>query len=209
MLIHPWDAGTGEDEWRQWLADGRDFGQLVAVDPDRRPVIVPTHFVLDHDRVLIHLARPNPIWRALESDPHCVLTVIGDYAYIPGPWRATGDSPTSNGVPTSYYASVQISATAELIDDPMAKAALLRRQMAHFQPDGATAPISASEPPFNRMLPGLRGMILHVESVAAKFKYDDNKAQEAQRSVLRRLRERDTPGDQEAAAQQLRRARMR
>ncbi len=29
MLIHPWDAALDDDEWRDWLADGRDFGQLV------------------------------------------------------------------------------------------------------------------------------------------------------------------------------------
>ena len=29
MLIHPWDAALDEEEWRVWLADGHDFGQLV------------------------------------------------------------------------------------------------------------------------------------------------------------------------------------
>lgn len=205
MLVHPWDAAHDEQEWRRWLAEGHDFGQLVAVDPDRRPVVQPTHFVLDGDRVLLHLARPNPIWRALEDDPRCVLSIVDDYAYIPGPWRVEGDTPTSSGVPTSHYASVQLSGEAELVDDPAAKAALLQRQVEHFQPAGGTAEIAAHDGPFHRMLKGIRGVVLHVESVTAKFKYGDNKSVSLQDSVAHRLIERDGPRDRATAAQQLRR----
>ncbi|MDA3629536.1 FMN-binding negative transcriptional regulator [Saccharopolyspora oryzae] len=202
--MHPWDAARDDEEWRRWLADGHDFGQLVAVDPERRPIVQPTHFALDGDRVLIHLARPNPIWRALEHDPHCVLSVVDDYAYIPGPWRAV-DVPPSSGVPTSHYASVQLSGTAELVDDPEGKAALLRRQIEHFQPAGGTDEVRAQDGPFHRMLKGIRGVVVHVESVTAKFKYDDHKPVEMQESVTRNLIERDAPRDRAAAAQQRRR----
>lgn len=208
MLVRPWDSAT-EAEWRQWIADGHDFGQLVAVGPDRTPVITPTHFVLDGDRVLLHLARANPIWHALENDPRCVLTVLGDAAFIPGPRRTTGGTPTARGVPTSDYTSVQLSGTAELVDDPKVKAELLQRQLHHFQPDAGTAPVTTEEPPFDRLLNGLRGIVLHVEAVTAKFKYGDNKPVEMQRSIAHRLRERDAPGDRESAAQHLRRAELR
>lgn len=200
MLVHPWNAATDE-EWRRWIAEGHDFGQLVAVDPERRPVIVPTHFMLDGERVLLHLARPNPIWRVLERDPHCVLAVTGDYAFVPGPWRVTDDTPTDHGVPTSYHTSVQISGSAELVDDPAAKVALLRRQIDHFQPEGGSAAITSDEP-FGRLLSGLRGLILHIESVTAVLKYDDNKPVALQVSVAQRLTDR---GEHGAAAQQLRR----
>ncbi|WP_256413742.1 FMN-binding negative transcriptional regulator [Saccharopolyspora sp. ASAGF58] len=69
----------------------------------------------------MHLTRPNPIWRALEHDPRRVLSIVDDYAYIPGPWWVEGDTPTSSGVPTSNYASVQLSGEAELVDAPAAK----------------------------------------------------------------------------------------
>ncbi|MCI2423786.1 FMN-binding negative transcriptional regulator [Saccharopolyspora sp. K220] len=205
MLVHPWDSALDEQEWRQWLADGHDFGQLVAVDPDRRPVVQPVHFALHDDRVLLHLARPNPIWRALEHDPHCVLSIVDDYAYIPGPWRVEADTPPTSGVPTSHYASVQLSGTAELVDDPDVKAALLQRQIEHFQPAGGTAEVTAHDGPFHRMLKGIRGVIVHVESVTAKFKYGDNKSAALQDSVARRLIKRDGPRDRATAAQQLRR----
>lgn len=62
VLIHPWDAPLDAAEWQAFLAEGHDFGQLIAAGRGRDvPVVVPTHFVLDGaDRVLVHLARPNP-----------------------------------------------------------------------------------------------------------------------------------------------------
>lgn len=203
MLVHPWDRAQDDQEWRDWLAHGHDFGQLVAVDPDRLPIVQPTHFALDGERVLMHLARPNPIWTALEHDPRCVLSIVDDYAYVPGPWRAEGDTPPSSGVPTSHYAAVQLSGTAELVDDSEAKATLLREQLAHFQPAGGTDAVRADEGPFHRMLPGIRGVVLHIESVTAKFKYDAHKSVELRESVAARLTERG--GRDAAAAEQVRR----
>ncbi|MGP4017954.1 FMN-binding negative transcriptional regulator [Saccharopolyspora sp. 5N708] len=209
MLVHPWDSALDDQEWQQWLTDGHDFGQLVAVDPDRRPIVQPVHFVFDDDRVLLHLARPNPIWRALEHDPRCLLSIVDDYAFIPGPWRTEADAPPTSGVPTSHYASVQLSGTAELVDDPDAKAALLQRQIEHFQPAGGTAEVTAHDGPFHRLLAGIRGVIVHVESATAKFKYGDNKPPALQESVANELIKRDGPRDQATATQQLRRLHRR
>lgn len=33
------------------------------------PVVVPTQFVLGEEEVVSHLARPNPIWAAIEENP--------------------------------------------------------------------------------------------------------------------------------------------
>ncbi|MFC7591288.1 FMN-binding negative transcriptional regulator [Nonomuraea antimicrobica] len=140
MLIHPWDAARDSDEWRSWLRT-RDFGQIVANGVDgAAPVVVPTHFLFDGQEVVLHLARPNPIWAALEADPAAVVSVHDDYAYIPTGWRA--DSPET-GVPTSYYASVQLVCQAEIVDDKEGKADILRRQLAHHQPDGDHGEVSA------------------------------------------------------------------
>jgi len=48
VLVHPWDAAVDDSEWRAWLLDGNDFGELIAPGRDRDlPVVVPTHFVYD------------------------------------------------------------------------------------------------------------------------------------------------------------------
>lgn len=206
MFIQPWDAALDDAEWQAWIADGHDFGQLsVNGLPGQAPLVVPTHFTTDGGRLLIHLARPNPVWTAIEHDAHVTFTVIGDYAFVPGPWRAKPGIPPTDGVPTSYYAAVQFTCHARIIDDPGAKAELLRRQMAHFQPGGDHAPIDAGEPPYGRMLSGIRGLELDVIDVRAKFKYDDHKSVGHRTAVADRLTERGQGLDVSTAQQQRRR----
>ncbi|MFH8533815.1 FMN-binding negative transcriptional regulator [Streptomyces tendae] len=206
MFIQPWDAALDEAEWQTWIAEGHDFG-LLSVNGllGRAPLTAPTHFVPDGERLLIHLARPNPVWESIEYDPNVTFTVIGDYAFVPGPWRAKPGTPADEGVPTSYYAAVQFVCLAHIVDEPEAKAALLRRQMAHFQPAGDHAPVEADEPPYGRMLSGIRGLTLEVREVRAKFKYDDHKPVEHRAAVADRLTDRDHALDEPTARQQRRR----
>ncbi|MFG3344244.1 FMN-binding negative transcriptional regulator [Streptomyces sp. NPDC048018] len=206
MFIQPWDAALDDDEWQNWIADGHDFG-LLSVNglPGRAPIVVPTHFAVDGHTLLVHLARPHPVWNAIEADPDVTFTVTGDYAFIPGPWRAKPGTPPTDGVPTSYYAAVQFTCRATVADDPAAKAELLRRQMAHFQPDGDHAPIDPDQPPYGRMLPGIRGLRLEVTEVRAKFTYDDHEPVGQRTDTARRLAERGRRLDAPTAAQQLRR----
>ncbi|MFD5002049.1 FMN-binding negative transcriptional regulator [Streptomyces mutabilis] len=206
MFIQPWDAALDDAEWRTWIADGHDFG-LLAVNgpPGHAPIVVPTHFAVDGGTLLIHLARPNPVWKPIETDPNVTFTVTGDYAFVPGPWRAKPGTPPTEGVPTSYYAAVQFACRATVVDDPADKAELLRRQMAHFQPEGDHAPIEAGQPPYGRMLPGIRGLRLDITEVRAKFKYDDHKPVGQRADTARRLTERGRPLDAPTAGQQLRR----
>ncbi|MEU6590050.1 FMN-binding negative transcriptional regulator [Streptomyces sp. NPDC046881] len=206
MFIHPWDAGLDEAEWQSWIAEGHDFGILsVNGPPGRPPVAVPTHFTGGDGHLLIHLARPNPAWTAIEQDPNVTFTVFGDYAFVPGPWRAQPGTPPTDGVPTSYYTAVQFTCLAHIVDEPEAKAALLRRQLAHFQPDGDHAPVAVDRPPYGRMLPGIRGLRLDVTDVRAKFKYDDHKPVEHRTAVAEHLTARAQGLDPSAAREQRRR----
>ncbi|MFC9327410.1 FMN-binding negative transcriptional regulator [Kitasatospora sp. NPDC057015] len=201
MLLRSWDRGE-DAEWRAWLAAGRDFGLLAANGTDGRgPVLVPTHFLLDADagEILLHLAAPNPIWAALRADPQVTLSVTDDHAFAPGRWR--GDP----GTPTSYYASVQFSCTAETVEDAAGKAEILNRQLAHFQPEAPEVRVVPGAEPFGGLLPGLRGLRLTVREVRAKFKYDDKKPADEQRAIAGLLAERGQGLDAGARAQLLRR----
>ncbi|MDH6125089.1 FMN-binding negative transcriptional regulator [Kitasatospora sp. GP82] len=203
MLIRSWDRGT-EDEWREWLAAGRDFGTLAANGPaDSGPVLVPTHFLLDAERgeILLHLATPNPLWAAVRADPHVTLSVTDDYAFAPGHWRG--------GVPTSFYASVQFACTAEIVEDAAGKAEILDRQLAHFQPESPGLRVTPGQAPYGPLLSGLRGLRLAVREVRAKFKYDDRKPVELQASLAERLAERAQGLDASVRTQLLRRNALR
>ncbi|MFE3242184.1 FMN-binding negative transcriptional regulator [Kitasatospora indigofera] len=201
MLIRSWDRGD-EAEWREWLAAGRDFGLLAANGgPGHGPVLVPTHFLLDPDagEILLHLATPNPIWAALRADPQVTLSVTDDYVFAPGYWRG------EPGTPTSYYASVQFACTAEIVEDAAGKAAILNRQLAHFQPETPEVRVVPGAEPFGPLLTGLRGLRLTVREVRAKFKYDDKKPAAAQFAIAGLLAERGQGLDPGARTQLRRR----
>lgn len=207
MLVHPWDAALDEDEWRDWLLAGHDFGQLMAAGRDRDvPVVVPTHFVYDGDvTVLCHLARPNPVWVALDERPRALLTVIGDYTYVPSTWGAPPGTPPELGIATSYYATVQLACDVEVVDDPEELMGILRTQLTHFQPEGGYAELELALDHYARRLPQIRGIKLTVDGVRAKFKYGGNKEPEHRLVVAERLADRDRPMDAAARDHLLRR----
>lgn len=207
MLIHPWDAPREDAEWQQWLSV-HDFGQLaVSGLPGEAPYVQPLHFAYDpeHAEAVTHLARPNPLWPALERNPAVLLSVVDDYTFIPGPWQAAPDGPPEHGTPTSFYAAVQLHCTAHVVDDPAEKAALLNRQMGHFQPEGGSARVAAGEEPYGRMLSGIRGIRLEVTDVQAKFKYAEKKPAEIQDRIAAGLAARGGPRDAAALTVQRRR----
>ncbi|MBO2453765.1 FMN-binding negative transcriptional regulator [Actinomadura barringtoniae] len=197
MLVHPWDAPLDDLEWKTWLADGRDFGQLIAPGVDRDlPIVVPTHFLYDGDRTIrLHLARPNPVWPFLEEKPRALLTVIDDYVYAPSEWVREEGEAAERSVPTSYYATAQLSCDVRIIDDPEEKAAILNDQLAHFEPQGTQRLPVDLEDPDRRLLPGIRGLELTVTAVRAKFKYAGNKKRPVQERISSRLKDRGSAAD--------------
>jgi transcriptional regulator len=207
MLIHPWDASMDTTEWQDWLASTDRFGVLAVnnIDPAQAPVLVPTHFTVAGAGLLVHLARPNPVWPHLEAAEEVRLAVIGDYAYIPTYWRAKAGGPDEDGVPTSYYSSVQFVCRPTIVDDPEGKVEILTTQLGDFQPEGRHATVAVGEAPYGRMLSGIRGVRLSVLRVDAKFKYDDHNPVEHRQRVIGNLEERDHGLDAAVAAQQRRR----
>lgn len=202
MLIHPWDAGVSEQEWLEFVR-AQGFGHLVAAGRGREvPVVVPTQFALvSAELVLLHLARPNPVWAAVVENPTVLLSVAGDWAYVPAAWKAIGTEDPRMGVPTTYYGAVQLTATAEIIDDPEGKAAILREQLAVTEPGSG----SADPAEHGRTLAGIRGLRLAVREVAAKFKYGGNVDDAHRAAVAEHLSRRNGPGDAAARAHLLRR----
>ena len=205
MLIRKHDAALSEDEWKTFLA-ARDFGELIASGRGRDvPVVVPTHFIYDGDHTIrLHLAVPNPVWEALAENPLALVSVYGDYSYIPTQWNANPGAPVEYGVPTSYYAAVQAIVRMRSVDDPDELAEILRVQLAHFQPEGGHAPVDPAGQ-YGKLFGGIRGIVGTVEEVHAKFKYGGNKTVEHRQRIADHLAERGTGNDAGARAQLLRR----
>jgi transcriptional regulator len=207
VLIHPWDAAT-RDEWRDLLRR-TDFGQVVAAGlGDDYPVVVPTHFLYDGaDQVWFHLARPNPVWPAIEANPRVVLAVIADYTYVEAAWNADDGVPPEHGVPTSYYSAVQLRGTAQIVDDPDGKLEILAAQLGHHEPSGSTRVSPSPDIETDRrLLPGIRGVRMTIESVQAKMKYGGNRTLATRHRIAEHLARRGMPMDDAARKHLLRRS---
>jgi transcriptional regulator len=206
MFIAPVDASLGDPEWRAFVA-AHPFGHLVAGGGPERlvPVVVPTQFVLAGRTVWLHLVRANPVFAALEENPMVVLSVAGDWAFIPSAWKAIDVEDPALGIPTTYYGAVQLEGRAWVHDErtaPGTVATILRRQLAAFQPEVDVADPAEAH---GAKLLGILGIEVRVERVSAKFKYGGNVDDAHRLAVAERLVARGAPDDRAAAAHTLRR----
>ncbi len=202
MYVAAVDRSLGESEWRPFV-EAQGFGHLVA--PGREldyPVVVPTQFVLSGDEVLTHFAGPNPVFAALRARPRAVLAVGGDWAFIPSDWKAIDEEDPAMGIPTTYYAEVQLRGRTQVRQEPSEVAEVLRRQLAVLQPD---TPVADPEEAHRSKLRGIKAVVLTVEDVVGKFKYGGNVDQAHRISVIEKLRARRAPGDLAAAGHVARR----
>ena len=145
--------------------------------------------------MLLHLAKPNPVWDAIAERPRALLSVFGAYAYIPGHWNQD-----EYGVPTSYYAAVQLACDVATVDDPAELAAILERQLGHFQPEGRHAPVEPGDNRYGKLLGSIRGIRLTVTDVRAKFKFGGNRTAQHREVVAKNLGDRGSSLDREARA---------
>jgi transcriptional regulator len=168
-------------------------------------VVVPTQFVLAGSTVWLHLVRANPVFAALSEDARVVMSVADDWAFVPSQWKAIGREDPGLGIPTTYYGAVQLLGEAHVHDErtaPGSVAAILRRQLATFQPE---VPVADPAEVHAAKLMGILGIEIRVSQVLAKFKYGGNVDTAHRRAVVTRLNERGGPGDEAAAEHVLRR----
>jgi transcriptional regulator len=204
MYIPPVDAGIDQDEWRAFVVS-QGFGQLVSAGRGREvPVVVATQFVLDGEALVLHLAAGNPVFEAIAEQPRVLLSVAGDWAYIPSDWKTLEGEDPALGLPTTYYGAVQLIGTATVLCAPEAVAAVLRLQLETYQPGVEIADPSEAHP---AKLAGIRAIRIAIEDVRAKFKFANNVDAEHRQAVVARLRARARAGDGAAASHVLRRLR--
>ncbi len=202
VLIRDHDRDDDPQRWRAFLVD-QGFGHFVAAGSGRSvPVVVPTQYVVTDTEIVFHLVATNPVFDALEESSRALMSVAGDWAFIPGAWKAIGDEDPARGIPTTYYAAVQVSGTCTIQSDPADVASVLAIQLAALDPDG----VYVDPTEHAARLRAIRAIRLTIEDVRAKYKYGGNVDQEHRDAVAERLSARGGRGDR-AALEQLRRTR--
>lgn len=136
-----------------------------------------------HGRLIGHVAKANPLWRAPPEREHLVI-FQGPSAYISPAWYAT-KAETGRVVPTWNYAVVHATATLTAFHDRPALLALLekltdrheRRQPKPWKV--ADAPADYVE----RMLESIVGIALQITKLEGKWKVSQNQPAANRRGV--------------------------
>lgn len=187
MYVPPHFAQSDRDTLHGFV-ERHSFGLLVS-QLDGQPFATHIPFLLDrtageHGTLVGHLARANPQWRDLAGQT--VLAVFaGPHAYISPTWYGA-----ENVVPTWNYAAVHAYGTAEVVDDPDAMLAIVRRSVAVYEAGMPRPwPLDPDGRFVDRLLTQIVGFRIRVGRLEGKWKLGQNHPAERRQKVIRALRE--------------------
>jgi transcriptional regulator len=160
-------------------------------------------FLLDAERgesgtLVGHVARANPVWRALEQES--VLVFQGADAYITPSWY---EAKREHGkvVPTWNYAVVHAHGIARAIEDKEWLRALVTRLTETHEAEEASAWKVTDAPAdyVDKMLAAIVGIEIPVTRLVGKWKVSQNRPQVDRKAVVEGLRARATDAAEEMA----------
>jgi transcriptional regulator len=166
------------------LARQAGFGHLVVV-ADERPVSTPMPFIVSDDGVTVrgHLARPNPVWRSAPCNALLIVPVTD--AYISPSWYPA-KAEHGKVVPTWNYEIVHIHGGL-LAHDDVVWVEHLVRDLTDLNESALPEQWSVDDAPADylaKMLRGIVGVELLVESLVGKRKLSQNRPAEDQAGVV-------------------------
>lgn len=190
-----------DDEVRDFVATV-GTAQLVTVAADGTPDATFLPVLWRGDRLVGHLARANPHWRAIGDGSPGLVVVQGPDAYVSPSFYA---SKREHGrvVPTWNYSAVHLRGPVRVVDDTAWLRELVGQLTDHHE-TGREEPWAVEDAPESyvaKQLKAIVGVEMVVESVEAKEKLSQNRSDEDRAGVVAGLT--GTPG--EAVADAMRR----
>jgi transcriptional regulator len=134
-------------------------------------------WLLEGDRLLGHVARPNPLTRLLAEPAPCIVLFDIVDAYV-SPSFYPSKVEHGQVVPTWNYEAVHLHGTARAIDDPVWIRAQIEALTRRHEVD-RPAPWSVDDAPddyVTRLARGIVGIEVTVERVEGKAKLSQNKS---------------------------------
>lgn len=163
-----------DPDWIHAFVEANDFGLLVSADP-LVATHLPFHLIRPEGdrpaRLLCHMARANPHWRAFENGGEALAIFRGSHAYISSSWY--GAQPA---VPTWNYEAVHATGRATLIEDREVIATQMRDLAARYEPTPGFTMEAQPADYMERMFKGLVGISIEVRAWTAKRKQSQNRA---------------------------------
>jgi transcriptional regulator len=185
-----------DPSWIHGFVEAHDFGLLVCAAP-LMVSHLPFHLVRGEggapDRLLCHLARANPQWRAFREQGAEALAVFrGPHAYVSTAWYGMHPS-----VPTWNYDTVQARGRATVIEDTDEIAVQMRALAARYEPEQGFDMDAQPARYMDGMFKALVGVSIEVAEWTGKRKQSQNRPLADRIAVAAQLEAR---GDHAAAA---------
>ena len=168
----------------------REFGFATLVSSSgQQPVAthLPLELHTDADRWTLygHLARANPQWKNLQSQPQVLAIFMGPHTYVSPSWY------THPNVPTWNYMAAHLSGQVQLLEgDELERS--LQQLMARYENAHAAKPqhYEAIPPPMLQQdLRGVVGFKIVVAKIEAAFKLSQNRDNESFTNIIEQLKQ--------------------
>lgn len=140
-------------------------------------------------RLLGHVARANPVWRAADSS-EALAIFQGPQAYVTPSWYETKRE-HGKAVPTWNYVVVHARGRLAAIEDPAQLRALLEDLVDHHESTFAQPWQIADAPAdyLEKMLAAIVGIEIEISELRGKWKISQNQPQANRAGVVAGLRE--------------------
>jgi transcriptional regulator len=153
--------------------------ELITTGPDGYPLATLLPVVWDGDRLVLHMARANPHWRAITEDADgtpALAVVTGPQAYVSPSWYA---SKAEHGrvVPTWNYSAVHVTGRVRRHHDPAWVLDAVTR-LTTLNESRRAEPWAVDDAPttyVEKQLRAIVGLELTIEKVEAKAKLSQNR----------------------------------
>jgi len=185
---------------RDFIRD-HPFATLVSATPSGP---LATHLPLDWadggpaapGRLLGHVARANPQWRAFDPGETCLAVFHGPHGYISPSWYVSDSL-----VPTWNYAAVHITGTPRILTASDEARSVLDRLVARFEGPRATPWVNTLEAELmEQLLEAIVVFEMPIARIEGKFKLGQNRSLPDQRASLAGLAAEDGDGPGTLAA---------
>jgi transcriptional regulator len=191
--------GLAEHSGQHDLIERYRFATLVATAEGRfEAAHIP--FMLDreagpHGTLRAHVARANPIWRALDGAGEVLVIFQGPAAYISPDWYVTRGQ-----VPTWNYSAVHAYGPARLMEAGELESLLTDLSAAEegkLLPKQPWTIAKLAPPAFAAMLKAIVGIVVPIARIEGKAKLSQNRSAADMEEAARALR---ATGDAQAVA---------
>ncbi len=164
------------------LIEAHNFGLLISADA-AGPSVTHIPFLLRRkpDRLLTHVARANPHWRALEMGAEALCVFQGPHAYISPGWYRD-----QNTVPTWNYAAVHVRGRTRLIE-AVAELRELVESLTQRHEDPIDSGWDRRRAAIESNLAYIIGIEVAIDRIEGVFKFNQNLSAADRRGVIEAL----------------------